>query len=94
MIIKLSKEEQERMLAAFRADEDCEENGDGSFTVDLYEPEPAVSVELYPEKDGFVMTAVALLEYSEEMQGYYLADRIKDEAGQEQVAARIRAFFL
>jgi len=96
MLIKLSAEEKERMLSALRADEDCEENGDGSFTVDLYEPEdePVLSVELYPEKDGFAITAVCLMEYSEEMKGWYLADKIKDEAGRTKAAERIRAAFL
>lgn len=96
MLIKLSAEEKERMLAALRADEDCEENGDGSFTVDLYEPEeePVLSIELYPEKDGFAITAVCLMEYSEEMKGWYLSDKIKDEAGQTKAAERIRAAFL
>lgn len=96
MLIKLSAEEKERMLAALRADEDCEENGDGSFTVDLYEPEdePVLSVELYPEKDGFAITAVCLMEYSEEMKGWYLADKIKDEAEQAKVAERVRKTFL
>ena len=96
MLIRLSAEEKERMLAALRASEDCEENGDGSFTVDLYEPEeePVLSVELYPEKDGFAITAVCLMEYSEELKGWYLADKIKDEAGQQKAAARIREAFL
>lgn len=96
MLIKLSAEEKERLLAALRADEDCEENGDGSFTVDLYEPEeePVLSVELYPEKNGFAITAVCLMEYSEELKGWYLADKIKDEVGQTKAAERIRAAFL
>ena len=96
MLMKMTKEAMARLAAALRADEDCEENGDGSFTVDLYEPEdmPVLSVELYPEKDGFAITAVCLMEYSEELKGYYLADKIKDEAGQAQAAERIRAAFL
>lgn len=94
MKISLNREEREKLAAALRANEDCEENSDGSFTVDLYEPEPAISVELYPEDDGFAITAVALMEYSEEFEGYYLSDRIRDEAALEKIAMRIREIFL
>ncbi|MDO4740621.1 MAG: hypothetical protein Q4A66_08150 [Eubacteriales bacterium] len=96
MTIKLGAEDRQRLLEALRASEDCEENGDGSFTVDLYEPEeePVLSVELYPEEDGFAVTAVCRMEYSEEMQGYYLAEKIRDVEGKEQAAARVLALFL
>lgn len=94
MKLILTADEQQRMLAALRADEDCEEAADGSFTVDLYEPEPVVSVELYPDRDGFAITAAVLMEYSEELDGYYLAKKIRDEAQLAAIAARLKETFL
>ncbi len=94
MKIILTAEEQVRMLENLRASEDCEEAGDGSFTVDLYEGDPVVSAELYPEKDGFALTAAIILEYSEELDGYYLAEKIRDASQLEAVAARVKEAFL
>lgn len=94
MKLILTNDEQARMLAALRANEDCEEASDGSFTVDLYEPEPVLSVELYPEKDGFAITAAVRMEYSEELDGYYLAEKIRDENELSAIGTRLRELFL
>ncbi len=94
MKFAMSREELDRLLAALRADEDCEEGGDGSFTVDLYEGEPVVSLELYPEKGGYAITAAARMAFSEELDGWYMADRIRDEEGLRALDGRLRAKFL
>ncbi len=94
MKFAMTKEELERLVDALRRDEDCEEGGDGSFTVDLYEPEPVVSLELYPEKNGYSITAAALMDYSEELDGWYMRDRIRDEEGLRAIDRRLRERFL
>ena len=94
MKFALSRDELARLLDALRRDEDCEEGGDGSFTVDLYEPDPVVSLELYPEKDGYSITAAALMDFSEELDGWYMRDRIRDEEGLRALDRRLRERFL
>jgi len=94
MKFALTKEELARLIEALRRDEDAEESGDGSFTVDLYEPEPVVSLELYPEKNGYSITAAALMDFSEELDGWYMRDRIRDEEGLRALDQRLRAKFL
>ena len=94
MKFAMNAEELARLLEALRRDEDCEESGDGSFTVDLYEPDPVVSLELYPEKNGYSITAAALMEYSEELEGWYMRDRIRDEEELRALDRRLRERFL
>ena len=79
MKFAMSGEELARLTEALRANDDCEEAGDGSFIVDLYEPEPAVSLELYIEKGGIAITAVGLLSYSKELDGWYMTERTENE---------------
>lgn len=93
MKISLTQEELSRMLAALRQSEDCEEAGDGSFTVDLFDEEPVLSLELYPEADGFSLTAAAELSYSEEMDGYYLSRQLFDEEELALVVQRLKEAF-
>ena len=94
MKFAMSGEELARLTEALRANDDCEEAGDGSFIVDLYEPEPAVSLELYIEKGGIAITAVGLLSYSKELDGWYMSDRIEDKEGIAAVFARLKEAFL
>lgn len=93
MLVKLSHERAEALFESFRASEDCEENPDGSFTVDLYDGDPVLSAEVYPDKNGYRITALLKMEYSDELDGWYISDKLKGDADMEIAARRIEVQF-
>ncbi len=56
---------------------DAEPLSDGGLTVDLYDLDPPVSLELYPAKTGLDVTAAFTLTYDEALDGYYLGDKLE-----------------
>ena len=94
MLIRMEAARVKALWDALRADEDSEENPDGSFTVDLFDTEPPVSMELYPDKNGYEITALLTLKYSDELEGWYVADKRKDKADMEAAAAALEGKFL
>ena len=66
-------------LKAFLAScEDAEEVGAGEYTVDLYDTEPAMSMNIEFTKDGADVLAALYLKYDEEQDGWYLGEKTKD----------------
>ena len=58
--------------------EDAEEVGKDEYTVDLYDAEPAISMNIEFTKDGADVLAALALEFDEEMEGWYLGEKTKD----------------
>lgn len=69
--------------------DDAEPVPGGGYTVDLYELDPPVTIELYPVKSGFDVTAAFTLNYDDAMDGYYLGDKLETS---ESVLAHIGAW--
>ncbi len=66
--------------------EDAEPLADGGYTVDLYDLDPPVTLELYPAKGGLDVAAAFTLAYDEAQDGYYLDEKLESP---EQVIAHI-----
>jgi hypothetical protein len=83
MKIALTAEELQKLRAEIQEE-------DGENILDVYEPEPAFTMEFEYTKDGVDVLAAAYLAYDEGLDGWYLADRIEDEA---KLSELIRAYF-
>ena len=70
----------ERLKAFLSFCEDAEEVGAGEYTVDLYDVEPALSMDIEFTKDGADVLAALYLLYDEEQDGWYLGEKTKDTA--------------
>ena len=75
MIVNIDKDKLKAFLAAC---EDAEEVGKDEYTVDLYDTEPALSLDIEFTKDGVDVLAALYLEFDEEQDGWYLGEKTKD----------------
>ena len=75
MIINIDKDKLREFLAEF---EDAEEVGKDEYTVDLYDTDPALSLDIELTKDGVDVLAALFLEFDEEQEGWYLGEKTKD----------------
>ena len=75
MIVNIDKEKLLQFLASC---EDAEEVGKDEYTVDLYDTEPAISMNIEFTKDGVDVLAALYLKYDEEQDGWYLGEKTKD----------------
>lgn len=66
---------------------DAESLGERHWALDLYNAEPPLTLEIEFSKHGLEVTAAAELRFSEELDGYYMAERVTD-------AERVRAALL
>ena len=82
MIVNINKDQLKVFLETC---EDAEEVGAGEYTVDLYDTEPAISMNIEFTKDGVDVLAALFLEFDEEQDGWYLGEKTKDVALIEKV---------
>ena len=75
MIVNIDKDKLRAFLASC---EDAEEVGTNEYTVDLYDAEPALSMDIEFTKDGVDVLAALYLEFDEEQDGWYLGEKTKD----------------
>ena len=75
MIVNIDKDQ---LKAFLETCEDAEEVGEGEYTVDLYDTEPAISMDIEFTKDGVDVLAALFLEFDEEQDGWYLGEKTKD----------------
>lgn len=59
---------------------DAEELGNDEYTVDLYDAETPLSLDLQLGKQGVELLAALTLRYDEELDGWYLDQRVEDAA--------------
>ena len=69
-----------RLQAFLAACEDAEDLGGGEYTVDLYDTETPVSMDILIDKKGVDVLAALEMLYDEEQDGWYLGEKIKDTA--------------
>ena len=75
MIVNIDKDKLQAFLASC---EDAEEVGKGEYTVDFYDTEPPLSMNIEFTKDGVDVLAALALEFDEEQVGWYLGEKTKD----------------
>ncbi len=75
MIVNIDKDRLKKFLSSC---EDAEEVGAGEYTVDLYDVEPPVSMNIEITKKGVDVLAALYMLYDEEQDGWYLGEKTKD----------------
>lgn len=82
MIVRVNAEKLEALL---KTSEDAEALGGGEYTLDLYDVETPVSLDLEITKKGVDVLAALELCYDEAEDGWYLGEKIKDAARLERL---------
>lgn len=75
MIVNTDADKLKKFLSSC---EDAEEVGANEYAVDLYDTEPALSMNIEFTKDGADVLAALYLLYDEEQDGWYLGEKTKD----------------
>ena len=76
MKIALTGKQMEDLQAFIEADDDAEDLGDGEYTVDIFELDPPLSLELTFIEGGVDALAAATLAYDPAQDGWYIKERI------------------
>lgn len=77
MWIQISRE---KLIAYLNASEDAEALSADEYVADLYDAEPPITLNLRVVENGAEVLAAAELLYDEEQDGWYMGERIEDEA--------------
>ena len=77
MKLKLNDEQIKDLRAFLEKFEDAEKLTEKEFVVDLYDLDKPVSMDLVFIKSGVAVDGAAYLEYDEEMDGWYMGERIE-----------------
>lgn len=76
MKLKLTAEQTAQLRAFLEKCEDAEKLTEKEFVVDLYDIDVPLSLDLVFIKSGVAVDGAAELKYDEEMDGWYMGDRI------------------
>ncbi|MBQ1256125.1 MAG: hypothetical protein IIX93_02470 [Clostridia bacterium] len=77
MIINISLDE---LKAFLENSEDAEMLSEGEYVADLFDTDKPVTVNVKFEKDACHVLAAAYLLYDDQQDGWYMGERIEDEA--------------
>jgi len=78
MKIALSAQELSALKTFLDQFEDSEQLSASEYVVDLFDIEPPVSIDLTLLKDAVRIEGAAELKFDEEMDGWYIGDRLED----------------
>ena len=67
-----------RLLRFLETDEDCSRLSDTEFIADLYDAPRPLTLDLIVDEQGVQVAAAAYLEFDEELDGWYMGERIFD----------------
>ena len=76
MHLPLNEREMAHLRAFLDASADCEALSEREYVADLYDLEAPISLDLVFLKDGVRVDGACLLNYNEEMDGYYLGEPV------------------
>ncbi len=80
MKLTLSAEQRAALKAFLEQFEDAERLSESEYVVDLYDAEPPLSLDLIFEPDAVRVDGAAELRFDEELDGWYIGERIEDAA--------------
>lgn len=86
MKISLTQEQRAALLEFLKESEDVEALGGEEYTMDVYEVEPPMTLQIEMGKDWVDVLAAAVLQYDEGLDGWYLSERIE---GKDEVEAAL-----
>lgn len=79
MKLGIAEEQIEGLRAFLERHEDAERLSEREYVVDLYEIERPVSLDIVFEKGSVMIEGAAELKYNEEMEGWYMGERLRSE---------------
>ena len=79
MKLGIAEEQIEGLKAFLERYEDAEKLTEGEYVVDLYEIERPVSLDIVFEQGSVMIEGAAELRYDEEMEGWYMGERLRSE---------------
>ena len=81
MKLALTSAQQEKLLKYLNENPDAEQLSVNEYVADLYDLDDPMTINFLIGEDGSIeLAAVAQLLYDEEQDGWYMGDRIEDEA--------------
>lgn len=81
MKLALTSAQQEKLLKYLSENPDAEQLSVNEYVADLYDLDEPMTINFLIGEDGSIeLAAVAQLLYDEEQDGWYMGDRIEDEA--------------
>lgn len=81
MKLALTSAQQEKLLKYLSENPDAEQLSVNEYVADLYDLDDPMTINFLIGEDGSIeLAAVAQLLYDEEQDGWYMGDRIEDEA--------------
>ena len=92
MKLKLTEEQLKALRAFLEKCEDAEKLTEKEYVVDLYDLEKPISLDLVFIRSGVAVDGAAELEYDEEMDGWYMGERIDEPEAVVDALARAGAF--
>lgn len=78
MKIALNAQELSALKTFLNQFEDSEQLSDSEYVVDLFDIEPPISIDLTLMKDAVRIEGAAELKFDEEMDGWYIGDRLAE----------------
>lgn len=78
MKIPMTAEQLSALKSFLTRFEDCEQLSDSEYVLDLYDLEPPLSLDLSIGKNCLFVDGAATLLFDEEMDGWYIGERIED----------------
>ena len=76
-----------RLLRFLETDDDCSRLSDSEFIADLYDVPHPLTLDLILTEEGVEVAAAAYLEFDEELDGWYMGERIYDT---EEISGALR----
>ncbi|MGN0801391.1 MAG: hypothetical protein ACI4MF_02220 [Candidatus Faecivicinus sp.] len=78
MKIPMSAEQLSALKSFLNRFEDCEQLSESEYVLDLYDLEPPLSLDLSIGKNCLFVDGAATLLFDEEMDGWYIGERIEE----------------
>ena len=85
MYLKPDKGSLEKFKAFISSSGDCEQLSADEWVVDIYEPEPAVSLNIVFEGEKIRVDGAEYMAFSEELDGWYICGGVSDGAALEKI---------
>lgn len=85
MYLRPDKSSLEKFRAFISSSEDCERLSDDEWVVDIYEPEPAVSLNIVFEDDAIRVDGAEYMAFSEELDGWYISGSVPNVDALEKI---------
>ncbi len=79
MYLKCEKSSLDKLMAFISSSEDCEQVSGNEWVIDIYEPEPAFTLNIVFDKSGIRVDGAEYLSYSDELDGWYMSGSIDSE---------------